>query len=222
MKIVDLITAPFDQETQDNLRLKRFLEDDSSDEKFEIEFSRCTLNTKQMLEELQPVEEEIAKPAHMRQKKNSGKIPAETVVLNDVPDLTPFEHSKLVLSSLIINLPDGVNVNSPLDIFLLFFSDEVLNIIVSNTNGYAEEKRANQAELRVNPRPWTDLTLEELKVWIAIVIYRGIHKESELKLCWNLDTNLPIHRTSRMMILVRYEQIKRFIHISSPSQEKVV
>jgi hypothetical protein len=63
MKIADLITAPFDQETQDNLRLKRYLEDKSSDEEFEIEFSRCTPSTEQMIEEPQPVEEEITEPA---------------------------------------------------------------------------------------------------------------------------------------------------------------
>jgi hypothetical protein len=66
MKIADLITAPFDQETQDNLRLKRYLEDDSSDEEFEIEFSRCTLSTEQVTEEPQPVEEEITEPAQVR------------------------------------------------------------------------------------------------------------------------------------------------------------
>jgi hypothetical protein len=59
-------------------------------------------------------------------------------------------------------------------------------------------------------------------VWIAIVIYQGIHKEPEVKIYWNRDTNFPIHRISKMMTLVRYGQIKRFIHIPSPFQGKVV
>jgi hypothetical protein len=56
-----------------------------------------------------------------KKKKKIGKRTSAAVVLNDVPDFTPFEHSKPVLSSPIINLPDGVNVNSPIDIFSLFF-----------------------------------------------------------------------------------------------------
>ena len=90
---------------------------------------------------------------------------------------------------------------TPLAIFQLFFTDNQLQTIVENTNKYQQTKGFNDG------CPWSPLTLKELKVWIALIIYT-----------WNCNEKKPIHSIKDFMSLVRFQQIKRFFHISPPSE----
>ncbi|PKY46392.1 hypothetical protein RhiirA4_320236, partial [Rhizophagus irregularis] len=63
-------------------------------------------------------------------------------------------------------------------IFSLFFTSDILNIIISNTNKYAISKLSEEKRL------WQNLTLLELRIFIAILIYMGIFKLSSIKDYW--------------------------------------
>ncbi|CAG8728455.1 15716_t:CDS:2, partial [Gigaspora rosea] len=36
-------------------------------------------------------------------------------------------------------------------------------------------------------RPWSPLTLNELKIWLGLIIYMGVHKISAVEDLWNND-----------------------------------
>jgi Transposase IS4 len=38
-------------------------------------------------------------------------------------------------------------------------------------------------------REWTDLLVEELYVFLGIIIYMGIHEEPQIEIYWNTDFN---------------------------------
>ena len=101
---------------------------------------------------------------------------------------------------------------TPFAIFQLFFTDNQLQIIVENTNKYEQTKGFSDG------RPWSPLTLKELKVWIALIIYMGIHKIYAVEDLWNCNERKPIHSIKDFMSLVRFQQIKCFFHISPPSE----
>lgn len=63
-------------------------------------------------------------------------------------------------------------------IFFLFFTSDILNIIISNTNKYTISK------LSEGKRLWQNLILLELRIFIAMLIYMGIFKLSSIKDYW--------------------------------------
>ncbi|CAG8805789.1 32547_t:CDS:2, partial [Racocetra persica] len=75
-----------------------------------------------------------------------------------------------------------------------------LNMIVENTNYYAVAKSAAKG------REWVPLTVEELLIWLALVIYMGIFKLPSREDYWKTDWKYPQHKVIKYMTLVRFEQ----------------
>ncbi len=67
-------------------------------------------------------------------------------------------------------------------IFSLFFSQSQLQEIVKNMNIYAAVHGAKQeTNQKGEGRNWVNLTIEELKIWLALVIYMEIFKFPAIK-----------------------------------------
>ncbi|CAG8555008.1 2476_t:CDS:2 [Dentiscutata heterogama] len=69
----------------------------------------------------------------------------------------------------------------PLSLFQLFFTNEQLCLIVENTNIYKQVKG------RVGGQVWNLLTLNELKIWLGLIIYMGVHHINAMNDLWNRD-----------------------------------
>ena len=67
-----------------------------------------------------------------------------------------------------VNLPAhyDANFSKPINLFLFFFTNNMLDTIVTNTNLYSLSKNADGAG-----RQWQNITRKELIIWIALVIY---------------------------------------------------
>jgi hypothetical protein len=52
-----------------------------------------------------------------------------------------------------------------------------------------------------------------------VYIYMGVDKAPSLRDYWNKDKKAPMHHIQNKMTRVRFESIKRFIHISHPDTE---
>lgn len=103
---------------------------------------------------------------------------------------------------------------SPLSLFFKFFDEAMLQVIVENTNAYALSKNAGEG------RPWVNLVKEELLIFLSILIYLGLHQVKALEDLWNYDPCAPIHQISQEMTLMRFQQIKRYLHISEIYQDR--
>jgi hypothetical protein len=57
----------------------------------------------------------------------------------------------------------------PMHIFGVFLTPKFLRTI-KDTNAYEETKRTQSSG-----RAWKELTLDELRIWLGIVIYLGVH-----------------------------------------------
>src|SRR6184192_3270521 len=86
----------------------------------------------------------------------------------------------------------------------------MLETIIANTNAYALSKDAGQG------RSWTDLVRKELLIFLAILIYHGLYLKNGIEELWNRDLYGPVHKISEEMALKRFQQIKRYLHISKP------
>jgi hypothetical protein len=146
--------------------------------------------------------------------RDRGRGRENIINLPSPPTFNKFEHEHPLHDSS-INLPDDTKTlseNFPYVLFSLFFTIDILNVIVRNTNIYASGKGAGIG------RPWTDLNLPEIKIWLGIVIYAGIFKSPSIQDYWKKSDKYPQHEITNYMTLKRFEQIKRFFHISDPSE----
>ena len=103
---------------------------------------------------------------------------------------------------------DDIEDITPAGIFTQFFDKAMLKIIVVNTNAYALSKDAGKG------RPWTNLVIKELLIFLAILIYMGLYPSNGIEELWNQDPTGPIHQIAKEMTLIRFQQIKRYLHIS--------
>jgi len=73
-----------------------------------------------------------------------------------------------------------------------FFTQDTFSFLVRNTNLYAQGKRAGGE----GQRPWKDIHISHLNIWIGIVIYIGVHspRSGSMQNFWRRDDHGPVHR----------------------------
>jgi hypothetical protein len=104
---------------------------------------------------------------------------------------------------------------------VLFWSGEMLKRITQNTNIYAKLQGAEHTRNgKGQGHSWKELTVDELKIWLGITILMGVTREPSVKDYWRNDDGCnSVHRFTEFMSLSRFEQIKRYIHISLPQED---
>ena len=107
----------------------------------------------------------------------------------------------------------GVGWDTPGRFFQLFFTNSTLEVIKQNTNHYAYMKGAGEP----GHRRWKDMTIAELKIFLGLVIYMGVFKSARVGDYWRNDGVFPQHNIARFMGHVRFEQLKRYFHLSPPT-----
>ena len=96
-----------------------------------------------------------------------------------------------------------INLVSPMDIFMLFFTEQFFEIIVLESNRYASQ---NGIAL--------DLTSTELKAFIGVLVIMGFHSLPSIRLYWSSDPNFHVPRVADIMSLKRFLKILRHIHLN--------
>jgi hypothetical protein len=113
-------------------------------------------------------------------------------------------------------LPDYVQ--HPIHYFELFWGPEVWNTLVENTNAYAQYKEAQHKENKAGKKSrwWKAVTLYEMRIFIALLIYMSIVGTSHIVSYWDKG-GLTIHKPMESMTLFWFLQIMRYFHVSAPS-----
>ncbi len=156
-------------------------------------------------------------------KSKQRKAPSLEDILHDFGPITsvsyePFKCEPKQLARALLSLSFPPNPH-PFDYFSLFFTPDLFRTITTNTNRYASIQKLHVQQERA--REWTDLLVEELHVFIGAIIYMGVHNEPRLDMYWNTDFNKgPLHTISTHISLCRFEQIKRFCHMSCPESDE--
>ena len=79
--------------------------------------------------------------------------------------------------------------SSPLQLFSQFLTDEVFDLLVVETNRYAGTVCGTSS----HARPWTDVTVQEMKSFLRVVLDMGITVPPQLELYWTTKYLLNIH-----------------------------
>ena len=80
-----------------------------------------------------------------------------------------------------IRLPEDIDPDDPYALFSLFWPEDLWQIISRNTNLYAIQKRIGKQSPKCS-RPWYDTSAIEIKIFIGILIYIGLHNSKRTDL----------------------------------------
>jgi hypothetical protein len=148
---------------------------------------------KRKLHVLQPVPaEQLAEPAVLEQPFPTYLPPLRLHYFNSRPRAHP---------------------QSLLEAFRLFITHEIINIIVANTNSYAENKReASDTYLYHETRPWKPAANWEIWRYLGCLFYMGLHIEPRRDDYWT-----DSHRLGRYLSIIRFDQIHRYFTLRDSS-----
>jgi cytochrome c5 len=121
-----------------------------------------------------------------------------------------------------INIPDNIDLTSPLELLDLFIPPELYSTIADNTNLYAIAHDAHIAPTSNNRRYWWPTNPSEIRVLFGIYFYMGVHREPNYNIYWETPRpNGPNHTLSKYMSLNRFENLRHYLHISKPTLESM-
>ncbi|KAJ8928709.1 hypothetical protein NQ314_018719 [Rhamnusium bicolor] len=101
------------------------------------------------------------------------------------------------LNNLKIEMIDKTSVQS-------LFDTEIFEYIIEQTHLYAAQKNNHTFSLPV----------EDLKIFIGILLFSGYHKIPRERLYWSLDEDVSVPIVSNAMSRNRFQEIKKFLHFS--------
>ena len=68
-------------------------------------------------------------------------------------------------------------------------------------------------------RPWHDVSKEEMKAFVGMLIVMGLCKLPHLEMYWSTTHPLFTPELRKVMPLVRFQQIWRFLHLNDSSKQ---
>uniref|UniRef100_A0A3Q4MXL3 PiggyBac transposable element-derived protein domain-containing protein n=1 Tax=Neolamprologus brichardi TaxID=32507 RepID=A0A3Q4MXL3_NEOBR len=101
-------------------------------------------------------------------------------------------------------LPKADDILPPLQYFRKFFSEDILEVIVEESNLYA---------IQWDPNKPLNLTTNELEQFLGTVVYMSLFGLPATSMFWNKATR--VSKVADTMTLNRWEAIKKFLHINN-------
>lgn len=110
-------------------------------------------------------------------------------------------------------------IKSPVEFFSLFLTSELIEILVTETNRYAEQaiidgfvKGTISEESRLNK--WTNVTSDEIKTFFGILLWMGLNKKPTLDRYWSSSV-LYQSPAQKYMSRNRFQAILSMLHITN-------
>ncbi|PNF29783.1 hypothetical protein B7P43_G10690 [Cryptotermes secundus] len=104
---------------------------------------------------------------------------------------------------------------TPIQYFYLFFTTSLLNSIVTQTNNYA--RTFLQTQKNISPHSqvlkWKDITLTELKGFIACLLNMAIKRQPTISSYWSTSPSQNVPWFRNMFSRDRFQLILKFFHL---------
>lgn len=111
-------------------------------------------------------------------------------------------------------LADFDNERGILQYFEHFFNNEIIGIICTETNRYAD----NYISAHARAKPFAELTPNELKVYFALVMLQGVVNKPEVEQFWSKNPMIVTPFFPQTMAWRRFKQIKQYLHFSNNAE----
>ena len=91
-----------------------------------------------------------------------------------------------------------------LSFFSKFFTEEVIHLLVEQTNFYAKQKKSQH---------WEDTTESELTAFLGMLIAMGIHGLPSFRMFWSIDPLFRVQPVADIMTRQRFMKLVGNLHI---------
>lgn len=111
----------------------------------------------------------------------------------------------------------GQSNNKEIDYFLQIFDNDIIQLIVDQTNLYAsqyQDRRSNQKEGPGPSKNWSDTTPAEIKALLGVMIIMGVHRLPHLSNYWSSDPYLYVSSVAQTMTSKRYKKLIENLHLN--------
>ena len=118
-------------------------------------------------------------------------------------------------------------IDDPLAYFELFFDDEIISIIVTETNRYAAQFLAREKEKITQQKKsrfqkWVPTTLGEIRVYLGLLMLMGIIQKPSLRMYFCRKHLLETPFFPNVMSEQRFSLLSKFLHFVDNTDEEVV
>ncbi|XP_030753387.1 uncharacterized protein LOC115880326 [Sitophilus oryzae] len=108
---------------------------------------------------------------------------------------------------------------SALDCFKLFWDDELIDLMVQETNKYARSKFIRPGYHKDFLSGWMDVDVREMKEFISLIIYMSMTKFPDFMAYWSTH---PVWETSvacKIMTPTRFQRLITFLHFGTDGSD---
>ena len=103
---------------------------------------------------------------------------------------------------------------TPLDYFMLLFDEDCFQLVVDQTNLYASQNPPG------GRYKWYNTTVDEMKLFIGMIIAMGLHKLPHLEDYWCSDVQLGVPGIVSGMPIDRFKVLQKCLHINDNTKAK--
>lgn len=134
----------------------------------------------------------------------------------DIPDRIHFSVSPKVIGPQV-----PTNIVQPIQYFKLFFTNELVNEIIKETNNYAENVLKNK-EISSNSiwQTWRVVEEDEFWAFIGVIVNMGTIPLTNMQEYWSVKDNSRIPFFSKIFTRKRFNQIFWMLHLKTPNPAK--
>jgi len=98
-----------------------------------------------------------------------------------------------------------IDGDGPLEFFSKFFTKEVIQLLVEQTNLYAQQNK---------PREWEDTTDDEITAFLGLLIAMGIHGLPRFRMFWSTDPLFRVQPVAHIMTRQRFMKLVGNLHVN--------
>ena len=143
-------------------------------------------------------------PSHLPMPPNTHQTPTTwSKIFHSVP-IHPFTSSVG---------PTFTITESPLDVFSHFFTDELIDEIVKQSNLYASHVMGNEKY-----NEWDKITVSDLKAYFGFYILMGINHLPSIHDYWRVDPFVRFSPIADRITRNRFKEITRYLHFVDNTQ----
>jgi hypothetical protein len=105
-----------------------------------------------------------------------------------------------------INLPEHTSPDDPITLFTMYYTPEIIDLIVAKTNEYRREPQDDSCP-RARAKEWYPTCSGEIYIYFAIRIYMTLYICNEIADYWNTKDFTPDHPIASYMSRDRFQEL---------------
>jgi hypothetical protein len=105
-----------------------------------------------------------------------------------------------------IHLPDDAFPDDPITLFTMYYTTEIIDLIVEKTNNYVR-KPEDESCPYARANSWYPTCRGEIYIYFAIRIYMTLHEDNEISDYWTTKEMTPTHPITRYLSRNRFQEL---------------